>query len=367
MRYVIVGGGIAGTTAAEELRKIDPNGSIVLISEEMHRLYSRVLLPHYVKGKVERERCFLKKETWYGEKGIEVSFGVSVVKLDTKNKCVATSDGRERAYDKLLIATGGEVKTLSEHDRRTCYFRTLDDADHLLQLLGEGVGHATIIGGGFIALEYINIFSDRKITAGLHLRGEQLFASVLDSQSAALIQKAAETEGIRFHPKSTVTLGDGLTAVGIGITPDLSWVREAGVEVQTGVKTNAFLQTNVPDVYSAGDITEFYDVIAERHVVVGNWMNAQTQGRTVARTMAGEKTAFELVSSYATHCRGVEVIFIGDVSRMAAEEIRIVGSKEERGVAQYFVRGGRMVGATLVNRNHERAEITKLIKERATL
>ena len=79
MRYVIAGGGIAGTTAAEELRKIDPNGSIVLISEELHRLYSRVLLPHYIKGKVPRERCFLKKETWYDEQNIEAHFGVSVV------------------------------------------------------------------------------------------------------------------------------------------------------------------------------------------------------------------------------------------------------------------------------------------------
>src|SRR3989338_1276303 len=367
MRYVIVGGGIAGTTAAEELRKIDPNGSIVLISEELHRLYSRVLLKHYIKGKVPRERCFLKKETWYDEQNIEVHFGVSVVSLDVKNKFVATSDGREHEYDKLLIATGGEVKTLGEEDRTTCYFRTLDDADHLVQLFGEGIRHATIIGGGFISLEYVNMFADRGIPTDLHLRGDQLFASVLDAQSATLIQDRAEADGIRVYPRSAVTRGDGMTAVGIGIAPELGWIREAGVEVGVGVKTNAFLETNVEDVFSAGDITEFYDTIAERNVLVGNWMNAQIQGRTVAKTMAGERTAFELVSSYATNCRGMEVIFIGDVSRAAAEEVRVVGSKEEGGVAQHFLRGGRIVGASLVNRNADRAELTKLIREKTTV
>lgn len=96
-------------------------------------------------------------------------------------------------------------------------------------------------------------------------------------------------------------------------------------------------------------------------------MNAQMQGRAVAKTMAGQRTAFELVSSYATNCRGMEVIFIGDVSRTAAEEIRVVGSKAEGGVAQHFLRGGRMVGASLVNRNADRAELTKRIREKTTV
>ena len=65
MRHIIIGGGVAGTTAAEELRKIDRTGEITLVSEEHEPLYSRVLLPHYLKGKIPRERVFLKKEAWY--------------------------------------------------------------------------------------------------------------------------------------------------------------------------------------------------------------------------------------------------------------------------------------------------------------
>src|SRR6188474_1489970 len=103
MRVVIVGGGIAGTTAAEELRKLAPAAEITIVSEERHPVYSRVLLPHYLKGKVPRERVFLKKEEWYAEQKIEWLVGTRVDACDPKNAFVTLSDGRELPYDKLLI------------------------------------------------------------------------------------------------------------------------------------------------------------------------------------------------------------------------------------------------------------------------
>lgn len=363
MRHLIIGGGIAGTTAAEELRRFDADASIVLLSEEHHRLYSRVLLPHYIKGKVTRERVFLKKPEWYAEQRIEWYPGVMATAIDPKNRFVATSDGREYEYDKLLIATGGEVNTLSANDRDTCYFRTLDDADRLFERLNECPERATIIGGGFIALEFVNIFADRQIPAELHLRGESCFASVLDAGSAELIKQKAEADGIVFVPRSTLERPHGLLGVGIGIVPDLRLLRDAGLDTNKGVLTNEYLETSAVDVYAAGDIAEFFDPIVGRRVQAGNWMSAQTQGRVAAKAMVGERQPFRLVSSYATNCRGMEVVFVGDVNREAAEQIIIFGSLAEGGVMQHFLRGGKLVGATLVNRNHDRAAVTKMIQE----
>ncbi len=363
MRYLIIGGGIAGTTAAEELRKIDAEASIILLSEEQHRVYSRVLLPHYVKGKIERERCFLKKPEWYADQKIDWLPGVVAESIDTQNRFVAASDGREYEYDKLLITTGGEVKTLEAHDRNVSYFRTLDDADHLLQLLGEGVKHADIIGGGFIALEYINIFADRKIKADLHLHGEHFFSAVLDADSSDLIAEKAQADHIKVHKHAKPEVFEGLVGVGIGIAPEVGFTKAAGIDVDGGIKTNEYLETNVVDVYAAGDVAEYFDVIAGRHLMSGNWMNAQMQGRHAAKVMSGTREPFRLVSSYATNCRGLEVIFVGDTNRLAAEEVRVVGSKKEGGVAQHFLRGGKLVGATLVGRNADRAQVTKAIND----
>ena len=161
MRFVIVGAGIAGTTAAEELRKRSKDADIILIGEEDVPLYTRVLLPNYIEGKVERERLFLKKEMWYAENRIEWVSGTRVEKLDVKNKFVLLSDQRELPYDKLLIASGGEPKKMDAEPRGISYLRSLTDADHLVQLMREKGSHAdvAIYGGGFIACEFLNIFT----------------------------------------------------------------------------------------------------------------------------------------------------------------------------------------------------------------
>jgi NAD(P)H-nitrite reductase large subunit len=383
MRYVIVGGGVAGTTAAEELRKLDDSAEITLISEEQHPLYSRVLLPHFMKGKVPRDRVFLKKLAWYAQKKIDWLPGVLVEKLDVKNKFVGCSDGREYEYDKLLIATGGEVRNLLEDKRGVSYFRSLDDADHFMQLIAERTDttRGVVYGGGFIACEYLNLFKHFEVPTQICFRGEHFWTRTLLPESGAFLNAHIREQGVEVFPNTTIeqltgekeltsiatTTGEyscDILGVGIGIQPDFAWLTDAGVEVNYGVRANEYLETNVPDVYTAGDIAEFYDPIVERHLFIGNWMSAMMQGRIVAKTMHGDKTAVNLVSSYATNAFGLEMIFIGDVDLQAADEVHVVGSASDGGMTQIFERNGAVVGAALLNRNTDRAVLTKAIKEK---
>lgn len=383
MRYVIVGGGVAGTTAAEELRKLDADAEITLISEEQHPLYSRVLLPHFMKGKVPRERVFLKKLAWYDEQNINWLPGVMVQKLDVKNKFVGCSDGREYEYDKLLIATGGEVRNLLEDKRGVSYFRSLDDADHFLQLVSERAENSRgmVYGGGFIACEYVNLYRHFEMPVSICFRGPHFWTRILKPEAGELINRHMRENDVEVHPNTSIesllgekeltgVVGAGtefscdVLGVGIGLQPDFGWLTDAGVEVNYGVRSNEYLETNVSDVYTAGDVAEFYDPIVKRHLLVGNWMSAMMQGRIVAKTMHGEKTAINLVSSYATNVLGLEMIFIGDVDLAAADEVHMVGSLEEGGITQVFERDGAVVGAALLNRNTDRAALTKAIKEK---
>jgi NAD(P)H-nitrite reductase large subunit len=383
MNYLIIGGGVAGTTAAEELRKRDAQAEITILSEEHHPLYSRVLLPHYMKGKIPRERVFLKKETWYAEHNIAWQTGVIAMHLDVKNKFVGASDGREYSYDKLLIATGGEIRSIDEDLRGVCYLRTLDDADHILQLTTELGSHTrgAIYGGGFIACEYLNFFAHLNILTTLVHRGAHFWSHGLLPETGALIAKHLRDHGVELHTNTTLESLRGdkqlegvvtntgkhaatILGIGIGIEPDFSWLRDAGVVTNMGVVANEFLETNAPDVYTAGDIAEFFDPIVNRQLQIGNWMNAMSQGRTVAKTMSGERTSFQLVSSYATNALGLEIIFVGDVDKSAAEKIEVIGSVEDGGMTQVFERGGRVVGAAILGRNTDRAPITKAIQEK---
>ncbi len=113
----------------------------------------------------------------------------------------------------------------------------------------------------------------------------------------------------------------------------------------------------------AGDVAEFYDVNAQRHRNVGNWMNALMQGRCVAKNMTGQETKFELVSSYATNALGLEIVFIGDTSREHADDISVEGSVDSGSVSQLFYRGERLVGAVLIGDTKQRTELTKQMQK----
>ncbi|MBM5789768.1 hypothetical protein FJZ23_01640 [Candidatus Parcubacteria bacterium] len=382
MTHVIIGGGIAGTTAAEELRKRDPRAVITLVSQEQHPLYSRVLLPHYLKGKIPRERVFLKKESWYEEHGIEWLRGISVVALNARNNYVALSDGRELPYDRLLIATGGDVRMLDGDVRGVSYLRTLDDADHLDQLLGElpAGGRAGIYGGGFIACEYLNLFAHFGRPMTIAFRGPHFWSGTLESEVGEFLNAHLREQGVEVRPgeRFLKTVGDkvlegfatdagtypcGVLGIGIGIKLEDTWMREAGLKSGSGILCDEYLRTNLPDVYAAGDVAQYFDPRFGRHLCVGNWMNAQMQGRAVARNMAGEASPFSLVSSYATQALGLEIIAVGDTLRDHADEVRVIGSKEE-GIGQHFLQEGKLIGAVLLGRNTDRAWVTKEIGER---
>ncbi|MDA1038600.1 MAG: FAD/NAD(P)-binding oxidoreductase, partial [bacterium] len=388
-QYVIIGGGIAGTTAAGELRKLDPESSIVLIGEEEHRLYSRVILPQYAEGKVDREKCFLKKEEWYQEQNIEYLRSEFVSEIDTKNKHVVLKvSQREIPYDKLLIASGGEPRYVDYNEKGVVYLQTMSDTDNLVQLLQEISGkkdvHMAICGGGFIACEFLNIFGALNLPMTIFYRGPRFWSQVMDEESGKLLENHLKEKGVKIWP-STNLVGveekDGrllietdeescqadILGVGIGLTRDLGWIADAGVDTENGVLTNEYLETNIPDVYAIGDVSEFFNVVIDRHFIAGNWMNAQMQGRAVAKTMSGERTLFRLTTSYAMKVLGMDVMFIGDTRREMASEILVRGIVESGYIIQMFLSGEKIVGATLIGANTDRMTLTKIIDQQVDI
>lgn len=381
---LIIGGGIAGTTAAEEIRKRDASAHITILSEEQHVLYSRVLLPHYVKDKIIRDKVFLRTGAWYLEKNIELMFGVRALEIDTKNQFVRTSEDRELPFDKLLLTTGGEISLFQDDVRGISYLHTLDDADHLKALVGEvrtlkpDERQAAVYGGGFIACEYANVFKHFEIPFCIIMRGSGFWSRLLSEHSQKVIRNFLDKQGVPVYTNEPMPelLGEDdlrglklksggeiparILGVGIGMKTESSLITDAGIPMNHGILANEYLETAIPNVYTAGDVAEFADTMVKRQVQYSNWMNAQMQGRVVGATMAGERTAFKLVSSYATNLLGLHMVFLGDVNREQADEIR-VGLATDDASQELFFRNGVLVGSVLIGDISPRATLTQAI------
>ncbi|KKU09016.1 MAG: FAD-dependent pyridine nucleotide-disulfide oxidoreductase [Candidatus Uhrbacteria bacterium GW2011_GWE2_45_35] len=381
MKIIIIGGGIAGTACAEELRKLSSEVEIAIVSEEHTPLYSRILLPFYLKGKVERERVFLKDENWYAENNIEWLPGLRVEKIDHKNSFVELTDGRELPFDKLVIAGGRDTRALPEDLRGVAYLWMLDDADHLLQLISEqprpcAVG---VYGGGLIACEFINIFQNFNFEITVAFRGPGFWSRVLDKESSELINRHLIKNNIKVLPEAKFISLQGekelsgvetdkenfackILGVGIGLEPDISWLQDSGLNVGKGIKVNEKMKTNLPNIFAIGDTAEVFDVHSGHQRIMGTWTAAQFQGRIAAQNILGQEEVFDQVTSSTMNILGLDVIFLGDTDREWADEVKVEGSLEEGGVVQIFYKKQKAIGATLINRNSERARLLAEIK-----
>lgn len=381
--FVIIGGGITGVAAAEQLRKLDPNAVVTIIEREIEPLYSRVLLPHYIKGIVPREKVFLKQEAWYQKEGIEWLRGVEVISIDTNNRFVTTSEGRELPYDALLVATGCEVNLTPEAKEGIVYFRTLADADEILArceaLKGTG-DSAVVLGGGFISFEFINIFAHFGIPFEILLRGKGFFGGMLLPELSEMVKAHVASHGYKVHEEveikevlgehavEGVVLTSGETipcrmiGAGIGIHPERALIEGTPLVLKKGLLVNEYLETETQGIFASGDIAEYFDLETGRARVFGNWMNAQMQGRLVAGNMVGQRKPFSLISSYATNVLKKELIVIGDTDP-AFSEARML-RKTEDSALQVFERNGKTVGAVLFGNAKERGAITKAIQQK---
>lgn len=381
--YLIVGGGIAGVTAAEAIRGKDARSSVAIVSTEPHLLYSRVMLPHYVKGQVSREKLFLRQPKDFAANNIEFLAGEPVRRLLSPGNRVLLKSGREVQFGKLLVASGGVPRQLRipGHELRgVSRFQTLADADEMVALLAD-TRSAVVIGGGFIVLEYLEILSRRKIPAVLVMRGKHVFPRSLDSLGARLLH-----ENFRVHGIGSILTRDELVAlegsarvrrvrtaegriipcdfigVGIGLRKSIAWLAKSGVETEVrGVKTNEYLEAARPGVFAAGDVAVYPDVVLERRHTHGNWTSSFLQGEIAGLNMAGERKAFTAISHYTISNLGFLITFVGEAREKRGVRTITRADLGQRRYERLFLRGDRIIGAVLINRPASKPIVTQLI------
>jgi 3-phenylpropionate/trans-cinnamate dioxygenase ferredoxin reductase subunit len=390
--YCIVGGGIAGTTAAEQIRKLDQDARIVLLEREPYPLYSRVLIPHYLKDKIPRTKLFLRTVADYERQDISLYMGAEAMTHDPVRHEVGIrwGDGEDICtYKKLLIASGGTPKEVpapfNEHNEiPVLRMQTLSDADRIKKVLDEASPKdALVVGEGFIGLEFIETYAVHGFRMKVLCRKEVFLEDRFGSVGGYIFEDLLQKHGVEFLRKvdeskfetMTFTEHDGSThppsVIGMGIGIERSLKPFEGVEKKRGIVVDKYLHTADPDIFAAGDVAEYYDELSSMHTVSGNWNNAFLQGVTAAKNMVSAKrhedsmAPFSAIPVYSIVHLGLIIMVIGDMKN--TDDIwERAGSVYDPFLVRIGLRNGVVVGAALINRSQLQTTIVKFIKEKTT-
>ncbi len=340
-RLVLVGNGMAGVFAIEQILKHSQEFDITIFGEEPHVNYNRILLSSVLAGEKELSDIILNDRDWYERHGIDAKLGVKVESINLETKSVSGSDGTTTTFDKLILATGSSpfIPPMAGTDKKNVFvFRTLDDAKQMLALAAPGL-KAVVIGGGLLGLEaarglqvqgcdvsVVHIMShlmDRQLdfTGGQFLKRkmEDLGVKVLCQKATDSLTGNGKVEGIRF--KDGEELEAAIVVIAAGIRPNTALAKSAGLEVNRGIVVDEYMRTSHPDVFAVGECTEFQQQLFG--LVAPLW----DQGKVLAAAITGNPTDPFTGYTPATKLKimGVEVFSAGnfDEQREGVECVRL--------------------------------------------
>lgn len=303
-----MGGGLAGASAAEGIREIDTNGSVLIIGDEASTPYHRPPLTKGLwTGKKKIQDIFVWKDDFLSRHGIEMKLGARIVSVNPDAKTVTDGSGNIYGFGKLLLATGGAPKRLAIPGGDlpgVSYYRYIEDYLKVSERAAQGRS-ALIIGGGFIGTEIAAALtlSNMKVTMifpedrpCFRVFPDYLGTSILDTYRKRGIEvltndapvAIAETNGeFRVRTKNGLDLVADICIAGIGIAPEIGIAQSGRLAVADGVRVNSFLQTSHPDIYAAGDNTAYPEKVLGKTIRLEHWDNALNQGKHAGKNMAG--------------------------------------------------------------------------------
>ncbi len=381
---VIVGNGVAGFTVAHEL--VSSGGGsfqVHLVANEPHHYYPRPPLARVVAGQLTLDDLVLYESDWYDRQGIQTFLGNGALSIDRREKAVTLADGTLLRYDALVLANGSQpaVPPIENVGLRGVFtLRTVDDA-LAIRRHALARSNAVVVGGGLLGLEAAKALLDVGMTVQVVEVASTLLPRQLDADAGALLERLLAKHGLVFRTRTRVKrlLGQGevsgveveggevlpaeLVFFAVGIVPQTSLARTAGLTCNRGVVVNDALQTDDPSIYACGDVAE------HRGRVYGIVPAALDQARVVAKRLLGEEALYEgTVANTTLKVAGVGVTSAGDVHAEGADIEHVKAARPERGIYRKFVlRNGVAIGAVAVGLREQMARIVAAVEKRLDL
>jgi 3-phenylpropionate/trans-cinnamate dioxygenase ferredoxin reductase component len=376
-RFSILGGGMVAGYAAKELVALGLRpGELTIFSADTSIPYERPpLSKSFLAGTDTEAAIRINPEDFYRKHGIEVKLGCEISSVDAKRKRLILKSGAEFGYEKLIVATGAHPRKLGIPDanlRNIRYLRSLDDSKGIRRS-AEGIERVVVIGGGFIAMEVASVLAQKSIVVAMVLNEDRIWKRFFSPQMSSFFESYYAARGVHLVKSATVTelrgddgavnsvvLADGqaipcaMVVVGIGVVSSTDMLVNSGIEVGDGVTVNEYLETNQRDVYAAGDVANYQDVLFGKRRRVEHWDNAVSQGQYCARALMGERTPFKHVPYFFSDVFDLSYEYWGDSS--GAQQIIHRGDLSSKSFSAWWLREKRVVAAFTMNRPDEERE-----------
>lgn len=356
VKYLLIGGGVASSTAAQAIRQRDPNGSVLLVGLEVVRPYHRPPLSkdYLLRENRAVEDLFAAPLGWYDEQNVELRTGVRVVGLDAARQTAQLDNGQEVSFERALLAIGMSPRHLEVPGGdlpNIQYLRTVQDAERLHNLahkaLAEGRRHergrgqVAVIGGGLLGVELSATLTRMGLEVALIHGQSHPWGKFAGEATGRFLARYLERRGVKVWTghRPLRLEGDGrvqrvaldnqtsvecdFVVAAIGVSLNREILRGTPILHEKAILTDDHCRTNVPGIYAAGDCAAVFDPLFGKHRVMDHWDSAQTTGSLAGANMAGDDQAYSGVSGYQS------VVF--DLTLKAWGESRLVSRRLWRG------------------------------------
>jgi len=373
-KYILLGGGTTAGYAAEELvsQGVDTSRILIIGDENCLPINRPPLSKDFLSGKAVYDELLINDQNYYDEHGIDVLTNNGVTKVDFSNKILSLKNGEQVKYRKLLIATGSKVKKLNVpgSDKENVFYpRNVNDAKKILKK-ADSSKKAVILGGGFIASEVAASLRQRGLENAVlvhpkkypldEFKNEEIgifFNHLFYTNGVDTVPNARVVEFIGDDTVQQVKLDSGdtipadLVVAGIGVEPDLDLFEHSVLEMDDGIIVNEYCETNIPDVYAAGDVARFPDPLYNKTRRLDHWQNALEQGKHAAKVMTGYHEPYLALPYYFSDLFDFSFEFFGDAN--GPSDYVIKGNVNKGDFSVFWVRRNKIIAAFISSSRRE--------------
>jgi NADPH-dependent 2,4-dienoyl-CoA reductase/sulfur reductase-like enzyme len=390
--YVIIGDGIAGSSAAEAIREEAPDADVTVVTDEGEALYNRILIKEFAKGKLPEAPISIHEPDWYDERDIDLQLNTLVTGVDPDAHTVETHEGDEISYDKLLVAAGGTPNQLPVENSDADgvhHFWTFQDARKIREH-AEDADTGVVVGAGLLGIDLAAICGGQDVDAKYLMRGDRWWRYALSAEGAEIIHEGLREKGVEpvfesgadhFETNDdgeVVATIDGngdrhdsdFVGVAIGLDFNVEILQDTEATIDNGVHVDEYMRTDVEDVYAAGDITQYWDTIMDERAQNGSWGSAKQQGALAGKTMLADEgydvdiEQFRWVSSYSITHFDFPFLSFGFPTMGDESCERKYSDTEWR---RLTFKDGKLIGGVLIGNLAPQSKYKKLIKDEAVV